>query len=298
MPGAKARGEAPRGTVAGMDARTVGESVVAATTRHGGVARVSTLLAEGFSRHHLDRTRADGRLLRVRRDWVAVPGADPELIAAARAGVVLSCVTLARRLGLWVLHEQHPHVAADPGGAGGKPAGVHVHWARPLVPRVPDALEDRTENALALVAACRPFEQAVAVWDSAVRQGRASLTEMRRLTLSSSAVAVLDAVDPFADSGLESLFRVRLRWLRVRILSQVWVEGRRVDFLIGRRLIVQLDGGHHVGAQRADDIAHDARLMLLGYRVLRFTYAQVVDDWPAVQDAIARAVGQRLHEVP
>ncbi len=217
------------------------------------------------------------------------------MAAAARAGVVLSCLTLARRRGLWTLHEDAVHVAADPRSGGRKPPRAHVHWAKPAVPRHPDQLEDVLVNALLLVAACQPFERALVIWDSAVRQGLAHPAELRRLGLTASASAVLDEVDPFADSGLETLFRVRLRWLRVRILSQVWVHGHRVDFLIGRRLVVQLDGGHHVGAQRAGDVAHDAQLALHGFHVLRFTYAQVVDDWPAVQDVIMRAVSQGLH---
>jgi len=88
---------------------------------------------------------------------------------------------------------------------------------------------------------------------------------------------------------------VRLRWVRVRILHQVWVAGHRVDFLIGKRLVVQIDGGHHVGAQRDADVAHDAALMLRGYHVLRFSYGQIVEDWPAVQSVVMRAIAQRRH---
>lgn|GEM_PF-3146927 len=41
------------------------------------------------------------------------------------------------------------HWGADPRSAGGKPEKVHVHWAKPLVLRHPDALEDPIENVLA-----------------------------------------------------------------------------------------------------------------------------------------------------
>lgn len=98
-----------------------------------------------------------------------------------------------------------------------------------------------------------------------------------------------------SDSGLETLFLTRLRWLRERILPQVWIAGSPVDFLIGERLVVQIDGGHHVGAQRTRDIAHDAALMLRGYHVIRVGYDQVVNDWPAVQEVILRAIAQGLH---
>ncbi|MGW9631695.1 endonuclease domain-containing protein [Agromyces sp. NPDC055520] len=104
-------------------------------------------------------------------------------------------------------------------------------------------------------------------------------------------------MNPFADSGLESFVLTRLRWLDVRIVPQAWLEGHRVDFLIGDRLVLQIDGGHHVDAQRIADNEHDAELMLRGFHVIRVGYRQVVDDWPAVQMLIMRAVGQGLHRV-
>lgn len=260
-----------------------------------GVARTVTLIRAGHSRSRIAGALDAGMLVRVRRGWVALPAADPELVAAARDAVVLTCVTAARRLGLWVLAEDRCHVAADPHRGGPAPEAVTVHWARPVVPRHTDALVDPVENVLVAVASCQPHEAALTVWDSAVRQGLVTKAELARLPLAPAGRAVLAAVEEFTDSGIETLFRVRLRWLRVRILHQIWLAGHRADFLIGERLVVQADGGHHVGAQRAEDLAHDAELMLRGYHVLRFTYAQIVGDWPAVQSAIMRALAQRLH---
>jgi very-short-patch-repair endonuclease len=50
-----------------------------------------------------------------------------------------------------------------------------------------------------------------------------------------------------------------------------------------------------VGAQRSEDIKHDAELKLQGYHVIRVSYTQVMFNWPAVQDLIMRAVAQGLH---
>ncbi|MDL5350076.1 DUF559 domain-containing protein [Microbacterium sp. zg-YB36] len=261
----------------------------------GGVARVASLQRAGWSRHCIRLALQRGILVRVRRDWVAVPDADAELVAAARDGVVLSCLTQARRRGLWVLREDRPHVAADPHAAGHKDSRALVHWAMPLVPRHPDALVDPIENLLALVAACQPHEAALAVWESALQQGLVVRAALERLPLDAASRVLLDQAQSFAGSGLETIFAARLRWLRVRILPQVWILGHRVDFLIGQRLIVQVDGRQHIHRQRADDVAHDAALMLHGYHVIRVTYEQVLGDWPAVQDLISRAVGQGLH---
>lgn len=226
---------------------------------------------------------------------MALPDAEEELVAAARAGVVLTCVTMARRAGLWVLTEDRTHVACGPHATGPQPAGATVHWARPVVPRHPDLLEDALLNALVLAAACLPREQALAIWESALRKRLIERTHLERIALPTAARTLLAAASPFSDSGLETLFLERLRWLPVAITPQVWLAGRPVDFLIGHRLVVQLDGGHHVDAQRARDNAHDAELMLLGYHVIRVSYRELIGDWPAVQRRILAAIAQGLH---
>lgn len=118
--------------------------------------------------------------------------------------------------------------------------------------------------------------------------------ELARLSLPPAARALLAIAQPFRDSGLESIFLDRLRWQNIRILVQVWIADHHVDVLLGARLVVQLDGGHHVGAQRTSDIAHDAVLTMLGYHVLRFGYQQVINDWPFVQAMIMQAIAQGL----
>jgi very-short-patch-repair endonuclease len=194
-----------------------------------------------------------------------------------------------------VLAEPRPHVAA-PGHAGHVASAVgHVHWAAPVVPRHPDALVDPVENVLAVAASCLPHEEALAVWESALRQGMVDIREMRRLDLGPAARALCDEADPYADSGLESFAVPRLRWLGLPLRRQVWIAGHRVDLLIGERLAFQIDGGHHVGAQREEDIAHDVALGLLGYRVIRVGYRTIVDDWASVQERIMRAIAQGWH---
>ncbi|MGC5223243.1 DUF559 domain-containing protein [Micromonospora sp. DT81.3] len=261
------------------------------TRAKGGVVPVRSLRRAGHSEHAVARAVSTGVLVRVRRGWVAVPDADPYLIAAARAGVVVSCITQARRLGLWVLAGAEPHVAAPQHAGHVAALDATVHWAAPLVPRVPGALED----VLALVADCQPSERALVIWESALRRGMVDRVALARLPLGPKARTILADAHPFSDSGLESLFRDRLRWLQLPIIAQPWLAGHRVDFLIGDRLVFQIDGAHHVGAQREADIAHDARLMLLGYHVIRVGYTQVIDQWPSVQDLIMRAIAQGLH---
>ena len=251
--------------------------------------------ASGHSRHIVEKLVSDGRLVRIRRGWVAASSADRELVAVARAGGVVTCVSAARRLGLWVLSEHTTHVGA-PAHAGRFPfPDGHVHWRKPPLPRHPDSLVDPIENVLIIAATCQPYEEALVIWEAALRKGMVTVEGMRRLTLPPAARVLLRDALPWADSGLESLVPPRLRWLRLPIRAQTWIAGHRVDFLIGDRLVLQVDGGTHVGAQREMDVAHDAALALMGYHVIRVGYRQVIEGWHEVQDLIMRAVAQGLH---
>lgn len=267
-----------------------------AVAASGGVVRVAALRAAAIPRRTIEQAVSAQVLIRPRNGWVALPDADPLLVAAARAGVVISCVTQARRLGLWVLDAEDFHVAAPAQRHIGEvKEGTRVHWSRPLVPRHPDALTDPVENVLAVIARGQPREHALAVWESALRQGVVTRESLRRMPLPPLARDLLEECSLSSDSGLETLVPVRLRFLRLPIRQQVWLAGHQVDFLIGDRLVLQVDGGHHVGSQRRSDISHDARLMLLGYHVIRIDYVQVMTRWVEVHDVIVRAVAQGLH---
>ncbi|MBN9153469.1 MAG: DUF559 domain-containing protein [Microbacterium sp.] len=262
----------------------------------GGVVRVADLRAQGCPRRAIEGAVAAGALIRPRKGWVASRDADPEVVAAARIGGVLTCVTQARRLGLWVAHEQGAHIAAPAHGhVGDAREGTRIHWSRPVVARHPALLEDHVENVLSLVSGCLPREEALVIWESALRKDVVDREHLARMPLPAPARTLLEASSSYSDSGLETLLPARLRFLRLPMRQQVWIDDRPVDHLIGERLVVQIDGGHHVGSQRRSDIAHDARLMLLGYHVIRLDYVQVMHRWTEVHDLIVRAVAQGLH---
>jgi very-short-patch-repair endonuclease len=261
-----------------------------------GVVRVSELTTAGISRHSIARAVERGHLARVRRGWVAAPDADPLLRTAAERGVVLTCITQAKRLGLWDTGDDTLHVAA-PAHAGRISIDAHVHWGTPPIPRHPGACEDLIENVLTIVATCQPRDAALAIWNSALRTAVADIETLRRLHLPPAARALFGELTPFADSGLESVVVPRLRWLNLPLRRQIWIARHRVDLLIGDRLVLQIDGGHHVGVQRTRDIEHDATLMLMGYHVIRVGYDQVMNRWHEVQERVMRAVAQGLHRV-
>lgn len=282
-------------------------ALVAAVTYAGGVVRRTRMVAEGFSQRVISDAVAIGALQVIRRVWLSLPAADTYLVSAARAGVVVSCVTRARRLGLWVPDDdlarkrdpatkETSHVAAPPhAGRVSVTRGTRVHRATPLVARDPHALEDVIENVIAVVCSCHPFEAALAIVESALNKGLVEKQALLRLPFSAKARRVIDEASPFSDSGLETYVVPRLKWMKLRIVPQAWIAGHRVDFLIGERLVLQIDGGHHVGRQRASDNAHDAVLRLMGYHPIRVGYFQVIEDWPGVQSLIMQAVARGLH---
>lgn len=269
-------------------------AVATRTDELGGVVRAARLVSEGHTRYRISLALERGLVVRVRKNWIAVPSADPHIVAAARTGTMLSCVTAAERRGLWVAdRSERPHVAYPGRGRMERPLAV-VHWQRAIVPRHPDQLEDDVENILMTVAGCQPYESALAIWESALNKRMVDLEALRRMPWTGVARRLVETVTP-SDSGLESFVPFRLRWMGLPIRAQIWIAGHRVDFLIGERLAVQIDGGHHVGAQRTEDIRHDSKLMLLGFHVIRLGYEQVVHRWPEVQEQIMRAVAQGLH---
>ncbi|HWV47906.1 MAG TPA: DUF559 domain-containing protein, partial [Microbacterium sp.] len=245
--------------------------------------------------HALRKAKTAGTVRKIRNGWVALPDADPILVGAARRGVVLTCVTLAARHKLWVRKADALHVGAPPtAGHVAAPEAV-VHWNRPLLPRMPGSVEDLLINALVIATSCLVREDAIALWESALRRDLVQKNEVLRLPLAAPARSIVTQASLWSDSGLESIVVHRLHWLKLPLVQQAWILGHWVDLLIGDRLVIQIDGGTHVGAQRTEDIAHDALLKLHGYHVIRIGYDQIMNHWTEVQAMIMAAVAQGLH---
>ncbi len=270
---------------------------VTALMRLGGIARTPTLARLGVTRHALRRSLAAGRIHRPRHGWLCLPLVNAELRQAVEVGAVLTCVTVARRQGLWTHEIDEPHLAVRANGQLLAPISAHVHWAKPVIPRDPDGLEDPLINALVILATCQPYEHGLAAWEAAIRRELVDVDVLRGLPLPPDARRLLADARNFADEGTETIAFSRLSRLRLGIplRRQTVIAGRPVDILIGDRLVLQIDGGHHVDAQRLKDNEHDARLRLMGYHVIRIGYWQLMNDWATVQDLILTAIAQGLH---
>ena len=268
-----------------------------------GIAHRDDASRAGFSPYALRAFVRDGGARLIRRAWLVLPSAPPELVTAARAGGRVSCTTLARRRGWWmppaVDDAIHLHLRPGSGSARLPPDwGGVLHWTRPVVPVPVPALLGSIEDALAHIALCADFETALVLWESASRIEGLSPDYLRRVRWTTPAARrVAEAVVGLSDSGLETLVVIPLRRWGLSVRQQVKIAGRFVDLLVGERLVVQTDGFefHSSSAQRGRDIQHDTELRLRGYTVLRFSYAQIVHDWPRVEATIRRAVAAGLH---
>ena len=268
--------------------------------QRGGIGHRSDALEAGFSPRAI-RAQIDGVLVRrVRRYWLATPAAAPGLVAAAEASGHLACVSLARHRRWWMPDDADArlHVAVDPHGAVPAARRVVAHWNAPIVERGRRSLQESIEDALDHVAGCLPREHARVLWESATRTERLSTDALQRVRWTNPVARDLaQEVTGLSDSGLETIFVHRLSPWGLPMRQQVVLAGRPVDVLIGDRLVVQIDGFayHSTAADRGRDVAHDRELQLRGYTVLRFTYAQIVRDWPAVERAVSRAIAAGLH---
>lgn len=254
--------------------------------------RSADLVALGYSAHSIASACDEGKVMRPARGWVALPDADRDLVLAAQRGMVLTCVSLARRQGLWVRRPGGLHLATRSAKQHARRGAHRVHWGAAVLRREPFAIVDSIENALNYIATCQAPEEALAIWESALHSGAVSRPALARLPFRGAARRVLEQCSPYSGSGVESYVLQRLRRLRLHVVPQAIVNGRRVDFLIERCVILEIDGATHTGTQRDRDNLNDALEALDGYFGIRVSYRQVFDDWPEVQRIVMTAVSQ------
>ncbi len=140
-------------------------------------------------------------------------------------------------------------------------------------------------------AGALPLLEAVVVADSALRAGAVTLDALRSAAAAlpgregaARVRRVLARCDPACGSVLESVTRVRLHeagcagWTTQALLRDLPGRVLRVDFCFaGAGLVVEVDGARwHPNPAR--DRARDNALAALGWRVLRYTWADVVHD--------------------
>lgn len=236
-----------------------------------------------------------GALRRVRRGWYATQDAPPTLVAAARAGGRLTCLEALRLHGAWVLPSRDVHVRVASGVAVSRGPGLRIHWT---AARVGPGL-DPIECALSQAVGCADLRALVVAADSLVQRRLLTRNVLEQvLRESPRGRRILKLVDPRAESGIETVVRLALHRRGIRSKPQVVVaEVGRVDFLVGERLVLEVDGfewhGDRVAFER--DRARDRELVRRGYAVMRVTYRQALGEIDAVASDVAELVQRREH---
>jgi very-short-patch-repair endonuclease len=284
--------------------------------RLGGVARTSDLLAAGVDAESIARARRDGGIERIRSGVYAGPTAAADVVNAARHGGMLGCASRLRRAGVWLLDDDdrvHVVMAKHGRAHAHEDCACVLHWTGST-----SALGESTVvEALAQLLGCRGVEAFFAALESAMRKRVIDKAGVARLRAKVPAMhrRFVDFARWDADSGLESLLRLRLRRHRIELRSQVTIDGvGRVDFVLGDRLILEADGkANHVdgfdgpptedapgaasgpASKRHKDLVRDAAAAERGYVALRFDYAQIIHDWPRVEAAVLACVAHGRH---
>lgn len=265
--------------------------------RFGGVAHGTFLQQYGCTRRTLASAAKQGSIHRVRNGVYALSSVDPKLLAAAAHGGELTCADALRAHGVWVLPDPDRTVHVWLGAAGRR----HPHsGCACVVHHSPGrAGLGLASVATALVHAyrCLDHEAFFAAYESAWNRRLISASDRKRIRreLPKSAGWLLDLARSDAESGLESLLRLRCHLLGIRLDCQVDIPGvGRVDFVVAGRVILEVDGRlNHAGPDRRHrDLMRDATASALGYESLRFDYAMVVHEWEVVVSAILPAVNR------
>lgn len=306
----------------------VGEVLGAAADRQGVLSR-RELRAAGVSDGALTRALSSGEVVRVRRRVYAVRplpptprcmvtdcGVDPDVVPVVRAALLElgpraaaggRTAAVLRGWGLLVEPRRTIELAV-PHGHDRSPLGVRVRQTHHLP--VEDLVPLRGLAALPVTTAVQtvvdcalelPLLDATVVADSALRAGDVTVAELRAAARrlpgrrgAARARRVLEGCDPECGSVLESVQRVRmvlagLDGFATQVVLRRWPV-LRVDFCFeDARLVVEVDGARwHQEPQR--DRSRDNALAALGWRVLRFTWREVVHDGAGVVAAVRAAL--------
>lgn len=271
-------------------------------TGRTGVYSATRLLRAGWRRSDIRRAVSRKRLLALRRGWYAVHGADPEVARAVAAGGTLTCVSALSHHGLWVPPDERTLHVRLPERARGRQAPLGVHFCRPAGDRALRSgftAVDQLAVTLLAVARCVTSEMFVAVLDSALHRAGLSTSDLAAmLDDAPSRIRRLVERCDVAESGTESLVRVRLRSRNVKVRPQVTIPTvGRVDFLVGKRLVIEVDSrAHHTSSVAyRNDRRRDRRLVALGYVVVRLTYEDVLYHWAEVEADLFAIIRTRVH---
>lgn len=262
----------------------------------GGIARSSQLCRRGVTRAQLARAAGQGDIVRVRNGVYAVAHFNSSVRTAAAHGGELCCASALRHYGVWTLEQSdRVHVWLGPDARAHRHDGCRCVTHRDQGVAAFGVVS--LVQALIQTARCLGSEAFFVSFESAWNLGL--LTSADRALVRQGLPArfryLVDIARSDADSGIESLLRLRLARLGIPVECQVLIDRvGRVDFVLAGQIILEVDGrlNHDGPSQRHRDLVRDAEASAAGYDTLRFDYALVVHDWPRVERAILAALSR------
>lgn len=273
-----------------------------ALRRLGGVATYGELIGP-TTRQQLRTAVASGGVIRLRHDRYALVDTGAHRAAAVAAGGVLSHLSAAAAWGWKVQHEPARPWVTLPRSRRRPRGDLEVRWAE-LPDR--DVIHHVTCPARTVVdcAKALPFDQALAVADSALRAGEVDRHQLLLAAQASSrtgrsvAIEVIEAADAGAANPFESALRaVALRVPGLSVETQGKIDGVGfVDLLDRRRrIVVEGESFEFHGTLNAlrRDVKRYTALTRRGYTVVRFLWEEAMFDQQYVHDVLVDVVGAR-----
>ena len=245
----------------------------------GGVALTRVVVAKGAGESAIRSAVRSGAVVRLERGLLALPGADPELVAARHARALITCVSAAPRFQLWTLR---PATGPHYWHSNGRRTNSCVSHRTPLTQAGAQGAVAALPDVLLHALLCLPPLESLVMVESAYNRGDIDLTFLLRHLVGNrcgKARDVVAQVEHGADSLLETLARILFRDAGIATETQVWIDGiGRVDFLLEGFLIVEIDGlaFHLESRQFKKDRRRDNSAVVQGLPVLRFFYDDVV----------------------
>jgi very-short-patch-repair endonuclease len=282
--------------------RSLDQAIAQIAARQHGVISVRQLHSAGADPSAIKRHVATGRLHRVHRGVYAV--GHPRLSDKGRwMAAVLACgdgaVLSHRSAGeLWGIVRPHARQADGRGeaarvdvtvpGTGGRKRqkGIRLHRSSTLI-----ADECTRRDEIPVTNPARTMSDLLRILSETQFAAALREAEFRRLPIGNDSVPARGKGNPpRIRSELESRFLALIRRHRLPAPNvNVEIDRYEVDFLWRtQRLIVEADGWESHGTRSAfeEDRARDARLKVLGFDVLRFTWRQIESDSAAVAATI------------
>jgi very-short-patch-repair endonuclease len=269
-----------------------------------GVYSLDCLRRSGLSEYTVRKLLANADLRRLRYGWYAAADADHDAARAVQTGGVLTGPRRLALLGGWLPESSPLEVLLVPGARIHRSVSGRARFRyRPRIQHreLPYGLAPPL-TALQHSIETLGLAEAVAVADSLLHAAvqnamphREALSEhqiVAEMLRTSQGARVAARCDAAAESGLESIARVRFQEAGLRVDSQVELPNRqRIDLVVERRVGVELDGSTHMSQITFHgDRAKDALAARRGLIPLRFTYHQVTREWEQVLETVLRAL--------